>query len=66
MSADLHLRLLMWQSLKEWKQLSEVWIEGKFLEINTEEIKRKADAFQKIVGKCMKGLPQNPILEELK
>jgi dynein heavy chain len=29
----------MWKSLKEWKGLISSWIDGKFVDINTEEIR---------------------------
>jgi len=34
--------------------------------INTSEIKAKGDEYTKVVNRCQKGLPSNPILEELK
>ena len=42
----------MWKSLKEWKILISNWIDGKFSEINTEEIKTKAEYYTKIVTRC--------------
>ncbi|KAL4487471.1 hypothetical protein ABPG72_006991 [Tetrahymena utriculariae] len=63
---DANLRYLMWKSLKEWKELILGWVDGKFKDINTEEIKNKAEYYSKIVARCDKKLPQNAILTELK
>ena len=56
----------MWKSLKEWKQLTEEWTETKFNDINVQEIKQKGDHYNKIVTRCSKNMPSNPVLEELK
>lgn len=63
---DANLRYLMWKSLKEWKELISSWVDGKFSEINTEEIKTKAEFYSKIMNRCDKKLPANVILTELK
>ncbi len=47
----------MWKSLKEWKELTENWIGGKFNNIDTEEIRTKAEFYSKIMQKCDKRLP---------
>lgn len=47
----------MWKSLKEWKELIAIWIDGKFNDINTEEIKNKAEFYSKIMTRCDKKLP---------
>lgn len=52
-----HLRYLMWKSLKEWKELTKGWIDGKFNQIDTEEIRQKAEFYCKIMQKCEKKLP---------
>ena len=56
----------MWKSLKEWKQLIEEWTETKFTDINVQEIKQKGEYYSKIVAKCTKNMPTNPVLEILK
>ena len=56
----------MWKSLKEWKQLTEEWTETKFNDINVQEIKQKGDHYNKVVTRCSKNMPSNPVLEELK
>jgi len=49
---DLNLRYSMWKSLKEWKQLIAQWIDGKFVDINTEEIRTKGEYYTKVVTRC--------------
>lgn len=63
---DLDLRYAMWKSLKEWKELTKGWINGKFNEIDTEQIISKGDYFTNIIKKSQKKLPPNPILDELR
>lgn len=36
------------------------------MDINTEEIRTKGEYYTKVVMRCQKALPSNPILEELK
>ena len=52
----------MWRGLRDWQSLSEKWLMMKFEEINVEEIKQISDKYTKIVTKCVKKLPSNPIL----
>ena len=56
----------MWKSLKEWMQLTEEWTETKFNDINVQEIKQIGEHYNKIVARCSKNMPSNPVLEELK
>lgn len=49
---DLNLRYSMWRSLKEWKALISSWIDGKFVDINTEEIRTKGEYYTKVVTRC--------------
>jgi dynein heavy chain len=56
----------MWKSLKEWQTLTSGWIDGKFIEIDVKEIKDKADFYTKIVNKCVKNMPSNPVLDKVK
>lgn len=62
----MNLRYSMWKSLKEWKSLISQWIDGKFVDINTEEIRIKGEYYTKVVMRCQKALPSNAILDELK
>jgi len=65
MRTDLNLRSMMWTSLKEWKELTSKWIEGKFLDIDTEEIRKEGEKHQRVTNRCNKNLPANPVLKEL-
>ena len=42
----------MWKSLKEWKELIKIWIDGNFMDINTEEIRTKGEYYTKVVIRC--------------
>ena len=42
----------MWKSLKDWKILKSSWMESKFNDIDTEEIRAKSEYYSKIIGKC--------------
>jgi dynein heavy chain len=63
---NLNLRVSMWRSLKEWNALKANWIQGKFIEILTDEIKAKAEHYSRVVSKCQRGLPPNPVVERLR
>ena len=56
----------MWRGLRDWKNLSNDWLKMKFEDIVVDDIKSISDKYGKIVSKCSKKLPHNPILEELK
>lgn len=66
LETQLYARLDMWTSLRDWQTLSEKWISGKFNQINTDEIKTKGEYYSKIVVKCSRALPPNPVIKELK
>lgn len=59
-------RLQMWDSLSTWQTLVAGWIDGKFNEIDTEDIRGKGDLYTKVVNRCTKKLRQNPVLDELR
>ena len=63
---ELDLKQSMWRSLKEWKELTNEWTICRFREINPEEMRVKAEHYQRIVNKCTRKLPTNPVLDELK
>ena len=63
---EIELRLSMWKSLKEWKELTMEWTVSKFKEINPEVIRSKAENYQRVANKCSRKIPSNPILDELK
>lgn len=47
LKVDLELRYKMWVSRRDWKVLRAGWIDGKFIDINTEEIIKNAEAYTK-------------------
>ena len=63
---DLNLRLAMWKSLKEWEELTSEWSESKFTDINTEDIRKKADVYTRTVNKCVANMRQNTVLDSLR
>mgnify|MGYP001297544566 FL=1 len=63
---EVELKLLMWKSLKEWQDMTIDWMTCKFQQINAEQIKNQAIAYENIVKKCAKRIQPNPILDELK
>jgi len=63
---DLKVRLDMWTHLRDWKILTEEWIDGQFININTDVIRNKAQVFSQVVGKASKRLVSNAVLDELR
>lgn len=63
---EIELKLSMWKSLKEWKELTREWTVSNFKDINAENIRTKADHYQRIVSKCARKIQPNPVLDELK
>ncbi len=63
---DLKIRLDMWTHLRDWKQYTSQWIDGRFMDIDTEVIRNKATQFSIVVAKAGKKLVANPVLDELK
>ncbi len=60
---DLKVRLEMWTHLRDWKKLTSEWIDGVFLNIDTDLIRNKAIIFSGVVGKATKRLVANPVLD---
>ncbi len=56
----------MWKSLKEWEELTEMWIKTQFNEINAKDIEGRADQFAKVCLRLEKNLEPNPIQTKLK
>ncbi len=56
----------MWKGLRDWQIQSEKWMKSVFDEINVEEIKQYSDKYSRIISKCTKKLPSNPVLESFK
>lgn len=66
MRGNLSNRLDMWKGLRDWQIQSEKWMKSVFDEINVEEIKQYSDKYSRIISKCTKKLPSNPVLESFK
>ena len=60
--ASLNFRLDMWRGLKDWINLTNKWMGQKFEQIDVEQIKQISEKYTKVVNKCSKKLPINPIL----
>lgn len=54
-------RHLMWHSLKEWIDMTEVWIKTVFGQIAADDISAASEKYTKIVNRLDKTLPTNPI-----
>lgn len=63
---ELENRHQLWHALHDWQILKDGYEKMQFNAINDEEIKQKADYYQKISNKLFKNLPSNPIIDELK
>ena len=62
---SLDLRLNLWTSLRDWKVLTNGWINSKFEEIDVNAIQTKGEKYLKICKKCIHGLAKNEPLDEL-
>lgn len=56
----------MWKGLKDWTLLANKWMSLKFEEISVEEIKQVSQKYTKVINKCSKKLPINPVLDKFK
>ena len=63
---ELNLRLILWQSLKEWKILVEKWKILSFADIDVKEIASKSEYFTRIVNRCEKNMVNNEVVQTLK
>lgn len=63
---ELNLRITLWKSREEWKSISEEWLSIPFRNINAKEISHKAEQYAKIIYRCEKNLPDNPVVHDLK
>ena len=63
---QINLRLKLWKSLKEWRELQKKWLSSPFSQIDVRFISDKADEFTKVVTRSENGLADNPVTRELK
>lgn len=64
--ANLNTRLDLWKGIRDWEIQSERWMRSIFDEINVEQIKQYCDKYSRIISKCTKKLPANPVLDKFK
>ena len=63
---QLEARRTLWRSLHEWKELKDAYEKMLWNDINDEDIKRNAEAYNKTANRLVRALPPNPIVDELK
>lgn len=59
---SMNYRLDVWRGLRDWGILSSNWLSTVFEEINVEDIKGYCEKYTRIVSKCVKRLPPNPVV----
>eukprot|EP00767_Chilomastix_cuspidata_P003405 gnl/Chilomastix_cuspidata/3528.p1 GENE.gnl/Chilomastix_cuspidata/3528~~gnl/Chilomastix_cuspidata/3528.p1 ORF type:complete len:4397 (+),score=382.77 gnl/Chilomastix_cuspidata/3528:1904-13192(+) len=60
------LKYNLWYSTLNWKQLTAVWNNQDFMEINVDEISRDVNTVSKVVFRAERGLPENSLVPALK
>jgi dynein heavy chain len=63
---QLEARRTLWRSLNDWKELKETYEKMLWNDINDDDIKRNAEAYNKTANRLIRALPANPIVDELK
>ena len=63
---QLEARRTLWRSLHEWKELKDAYEKMLWNDINDDDIKRNAEAYNKTANRLIRALPPNPIVDELK
>lgn len=58
----MNFRLDVWRGLRDWGDLSSTWLNTVFEEIDVEDIKGYCEKYTRIVSKCSKRLPPNPVV----
>ena len=66
MKEELHLRKILWNSLKEWKEYTAKCTAQQFTTIEPKTINEKADYHSKIAFKVDRELPENPVSKQFK
>nr|XP_019611948.1 PREDICTED: dynein heavy chain 6, axonemal [Rhinolophus sinicus] len=65
-SAELKLKQLLWDSLSEWDQLQQEWLQSKFDCLDPEALNSQVSKYAKFVTQLEKGLPPNSVVPQLK
>ncbi|TPX36228.1 hypothetical protein SmJEL517_g01545 [Synchytrium microbalum] len=63
---EVSLKLLLWSSIQEWKNLTEKWMTSPFDSVNTEELSNTITSYVKVVAQLDKGIPPNEVVPYLK
>ncbi|XP_051560675.1 dynein axonemal heavy chain 6 [Myxocyprinus asiaticus] len=66
LSAEVKLKQLLWESLEEWENLENSWMQNKFDELDPELLSKQVIKFAKYVSQLEKGLPPNNVVPCLK
>uniref|UniRef100_A0A8C2GSU6 Dynein, axonemal, heavy chain 6 n=1 Tax=Cyprinus carpio TaxID=7962 RepID=A0A8C2GSU6_CYPCA len=66
LTAEVKLKQLLWDSLEEWENLENSWLQNKFDELDPELLSRQVNKFAKYVSQLEKGLPKNNVVPCLK
>ncbi|XP_071825285.1 dynein axonemal heavy chain 6-like isoform X2 [Apostichopus japonicus] len=64
--AELKLKQLLWDSLEEWDQMTEAWVQSEFEQLDPEELSSSVGKYAKSVHQLEKGLPPNHVVPILK
>ncbi|RXN25582.1 dynein heavy chain axonemal [Labeo rohita] len=66
LTAEVKLKQLLWDSLEEWENLENSWLQNKFDELDPELLSRQVNKFAKYVSQLEKGLQKNSVVPCLK
>ncbi|KAK2908777.1 hypothetical protein Q8A67_004614 [Cirrhinus molitorella] len=66
LTAEVKLKQLLWDSLEEWENLENSWLQNKFEELDPELLSRQVNKFAKYVSQLEKGLQKNNVVPCLK
>lgn len=55
----------LWQTTKEWTELSRQWMDGKFMDLNAEEVERLVDKYFVTINKAVKFFQKSDMVEQL-
>nr|XP_006813236.1 PREDICTED: dynein heavy chain 6, axonemal [Saccoglossus kowalevskii] len=64
--AELKLKQLLWDSLKEWDEKAEEWVVCEFENLDPEQLTAQVLKYSKSVYQLEKGLPPNQVVPKLK
>ncbi|KAM6202366.1 dynein axonemal heavy chain 6 [Rhynchocyon petersi] len=65
-SAELKLKQLLWDSISEWDNLQQEWLQSKFDSLDPEVLNAQVTKYTKFVTQLEKGLPPNNVVPQLK